>query len=133
MRSEQACLLAEYNAWMNGKLYAACATLSDDERKRDRGAFFRSIEDPIDTASPQGKFTLQVLGAAAEFERDRVVGDQAAEALADARQAEDRLAQAQRGPRRAAPSGPTPLGGRRRRRLGAVITWPWASAGCRRP
>lgn len=27
------------------------------------------IEDPIDTASPQGKFTLQVLGAAAEFER----------------------------------------------------------------
>ncbi|CAM3477069.1 recombinase family protein [Paracoccus nototheniae] len=34
-----------------------------------KGAFFRSIEDPIDTASPQGKFTLQVLGAAAEFER----------------------------------------------------------------
>lgn len=33
------------------------------------GAFFRSLEDPIDTASPQGKFTLQVLGAAAEFER----------------------------------------------------------------
>lgn len=34
-----------------------------------RGAFFRSLSDPIDTASPQGKFTLQVLGAAAEFER----------------------------------------------------------------
>ena len=34
-----------------------------------KGAFFRSIEDPIDTGSPQGKFTLQVLGAAAEFER----------------------------------------------------------------
>lgn len=32
-------------------------------------AFFRSLQDPIDTASPQGKFTLQVLGAAAEFER----------------------------------------------------------------
>ncbi len=29
----------------------------------------RSLQDPIDTASPQGKFTLQVLGAAAEFER----------------------------------------------------------------
>ena len=27
------------------------------------------MQDPIDTASPQGKFTLQVLGAAAEFER----------------------------------------------------------------
>ena len=34
-----------------------------------RGAHFRSLSDPIDTASPQGKFTLQVLGAAAEFER----------------------------------------------------------------
>ena len=34
-----------------------------------KGAFFRSLEYPIDTASPQGKFTLQVLGAAAEFER----------------------------------------------------------------
>ena len=39
------------------------------ERLEARGAFFRSPTDPIDTASPQGKFTLQVLGAAAEFER----------------------------------------------------------------
>ena len=39
------------------------------EQLEAKGAFFRSIEDPIDTASPQGKFTLQVLGAAAEFER----------------------------------------------------------------
>ena len=33
------------------------------------GAHFRSLGDPIDTTSPQGKFTLQVLGAAAELER----------------------------------------------------------------
>lgn len=39
-----------------------------DRLERD-GAHFRSLHDPIDTASPQGKFTLQVLGAAAEFER----------------------------------------------------------------
>ncbi|PVH27414.1 recombinase family protein [Pararhodobacter oceanensis] len=39
------------------------------DRLEARGAFFRSLQDPIDTASPQGKFTLQVLGAAAEFER----------------------------------------------------------------
>ena len=39
------------------------------EQLESRGAFFRSLRDPIDTASPQGKFTLQVLGAAAEFER----------------------------------------------------------------
>jgi DNA invertase Pin-like site-specific DNA recombinase len=34
-----------------------------------KGAHFRSLHDPIDTTSPQGKFTLQVLGAAAELER----------------------------------------------------------------
>ena len=39
------------------------------ERLEVKGAHFRSLQDPIDTASPQGKFTLQVLGAAAEFER----------------------------------------------------------------
>ena len=39
------------------------------ERLRAQGAHFRSLGDPIDTASPQGIFTLQVLGAAAELER----------------------------------------------------------------
>jgi uncharacterized damage-inducible protein DinB len=35
--------LARYNRWMNDKLYALATTLSDDERKRDLGAFFKSI------------------------------------------------------------------------------------------
>ena len=34
-----------------------------------RGVHFRSLRDPIDTSSPQGKFTLQILGATAEFEK----------------------------------------------------------------
>lgn len=34
-----------------------------------KGAGFRSLSDPIDTTSPQGRFTLQILGAVAEFER----------------------------------------------------------------
>lgn len=34
-----------------------------------RGVFFKSLKDPVDTASPQGLFTLQVLGAAAQLER----------------------------------------------------------------
>ena len=37
-------LLARYNRWMNERLYAAVATLPDDERTRDRGAFFGSIQ-----------------------------------------------------------------------------------------
>lgn len=39
------------------------------ERLEAKRAFFRSIQDPIDTGPPQGKFTLQVLDAAVEFER----------------------------------------------------------------
>jgi uncharacterized damage-inducible protein DinB len=40
-------LMAEYNAWMNDKLYAACAQLDDEERKRDRGVFFKSIHGTL--------------------------------------------------------------------------------------
>jgi uncharacterized damage-inducible protein DinB len=36
--------LARYNQWFNERLYAACETLSDEERQRDRGAFFGSIQ-----------------------------------------------------------------------------------------
>ncbi len=35
--------LARYNRWMNDKLYALAATLGDEARKRDCGAFFKSI------------------------------------------------------------------------------------------
>lgn len=35
--------LARYNRWMNDKAYALAATMSDGDRKRDAGAFFRSI------------------------------------------------------------------------------------------
>jgi len=36
-------LQAEHNTWMNRRLYAVCAGMSDEERKRDLGAFFRSV------------------------------------------------------------------------------------------
>src|SRR5215203_3452676 len=35
--------MARYNAWMNERLFALCAGLPDAERRRDRGAFFKSI------------------------------------------------------------------------------------------
>jgi uncharacterized damage-inducible protein DinB len=35
--------MGAYNRWMNERLYEVCAGLSDEERKRDRGAFFASI------------------------------------------------------------------------------------------
>lgn len=41
-------LMAEYNAWMNEKIYRACALLSDEARRQDRGAFFGSIHRTLD-------------------------------------------------------------------------------------
>jgi len=39
--------MAAYNRWMNERLYALCAELSDEERKRDLRAFFRSIHGTL--------------------------------------------------------------------------------------
>jgi hypothetical protein len=39
------------------------------EALQSKGAYFRSLSDPIDTATPQGMFSLQVLGAVAQLER----------------------------------------------------------------
>lgn len=36
-------LMARYNRWMNEKIYAVCATISDEERKTPRGAPFDSL------------------------------------------------------------------------------------------
>jgi uncharacterized damage-inducible protein DinB len=43
MRPEWLGASARYNRWMNDKLYGIAATLSDQVRKHDCGAFFKSI------------------------------------------------------------------------------------------
>jgi len=40
-------LMARYNGWMNERLYALVAKFPDDERKRDRGAFFGSMHGTL--------------------------------------------------------------------------------------
>lgn len=40
--------LARYNAWMNERIYALCAELPEEERRRDRGAFFGSLHRTLD-------------------------------------------------------------------------------------
>jgi len=40
-------MLARYNRWMNRKVYGCCAGLPDEARKRDMGAFFRSIHGTL--------------------------------------------------------------------------------------
>lgn len=43
MTPDYARVMARYNRWMNDKLYAVTAKLTDAERKADRGAFFGSL------------------------------------------------------------------------------------------
>lgn len=40
-------LMARYNQWMNKKLYEVCAGIPDESRKKDLGAFFKSIHGTL--------------------------------------------------------------------------------------
>ena len=42
-RTQHVCLMAEYNQWMNAKLYEAARKLPDDELSADKKAFFGSL------------------------------------------------------------------------------------------
>ena len=51
--------LARYNRWFNQRLYEACEQLTDEERKRDRDAFFRSIHYTLTHVVLADKLWLQ--------------------------------------------------------------------------
>lgn len=55
--------LARYNRWFNERLYQACETLSDAERKRERGAFFGSIHHTLTHLVLADKMWLQRFAA----------------------------------------------------------------------
>jgi len=54
------------------------------EQLEAAGAHFRSLRDPIDTSTPQGMFSLQVLGAVAQLER-ALIAERTKSGLAAAR------------------------------------------------
>lgn len=39
--------MANYNRWMNQKIYAICAEISDEKRSENLGAFFKSIDGTL--------------------------------------------------------------------------------------
>jgi len=47
LNREYAELMARYNQVMNEKLYALCSALTDEQRKRDQGAFFKSLHGTL--------------------------------------------------------------------------------------
>ncbi len=40
-------LMANYNQWMNIKIYNVCSNIPDADRKKDMGAFFKSIHGTL--------------------------------------------------------------------------------------
>lgn len=51
--------LARYNRWMNERIYAAASALTDEDRKRDLGAFFRSIHGTLNHLLLTDRFWLR--------------------------------------------------------------------------
>lgn len=61
-------LMADYNHWMNQKLYCICAEISDETRRDDRGAFFKSVHGTLNhllfgDRAWMGRFTDQPFAA----------------------------------------------------------------------
>ena len=50
---------ARYNRWANGRLYDAAASLSDEEYRRDRGAFFKSMHGTLNHLLVADRIWLQ--------------------------------------------------------------------------
>lgn len=59
--------LARYNAWFNQRLYEACEQLPDEERRRDRGAFFGSIHGTLNHIVWADQLWLQRFAAQGTF------------------------------------------------------------------
>ena len=91
--------MAKYNSWQNRSLYTAAATLSDEARREQRGAFFGSIHATLNhllwaDSTWLGRFAGQLLGISLkdglsmhedfqELKRERLATDAAIETWAD--------------------------------------------------
>ena len=83
-------LMARYNRWMNERLYALLSDVPDEERKRDRGAFFGSMHGTlnhllwgdrmwlgrfIDEPCTHPPFGADMYGEFGELTREREISD----------------------------------------------------------
>lgn len=98
------------------------------ERLEESRAHFRSLRDPIDTSTPQGMFSLQVLGAVAQLERALI--SERTKAGIKAARAREKFQEIRVSGRGIRPPSPRP----RRRETGSsreMSSPPWTD-GCRR-
>jgi uncharacterized damage-inducible protein DinB len=83
-------MMAAYNTWMNGRMLYLCGQLTDAERRRDVGAFFKSIHGTFDhliygDVAWMGRFT----GSPMPTKRIGVIAHESWDELAAARRAMD--------------------------------------------
>jgi len=82
---------AGYNAWANGRLYAAAAALPDADYRADRGAFFKSVHGTLNHILVGDRVWMNRFTGEGPVPRalDEILFDDFA-ALREARGAEDR-------------------------------------------
>lgn len=93
--------MARYNAWMNGKVYDAAASLDPREAAADKGAFFKSILGTLNHLVVGDTYWMRALSAhsaaeplvraAARIPQARSLGDVLFEDLAELRRHRDML------------------------------------------
>jgi uncharacterized damage-inducible protein DinB len=84
-------MFGRYNAWANGRLYAAAAELTTEQYRADRGAFFKSVHGSFNHLLVTDRIWMQrFTGEGAAPDRlDAILFETLAE-LRAAREAEDR-------------------------------------------
>lgn len=69
-----AAAMARYNTWQNANLYSAAATLSDDQRMEERGAFFGSIHKTFNHLIWADRTWIARLGVG-DMPKERTIAD----------------------------------------------------------
>lgn len=60
-------LKAQYNRWMNDKLYEACRHITEEQRRKDLGAYFKSIHGTLNHLLLADLIWLSRLGVSVEI------------------------------------------------------------------
>jgi uncharacterized damage-inducible protein DinB len=82
---------AGYNAWANRRLYDAAATLSDQEYRADKGAFFKSMHGTLNHLLATDRIWMRRFTGEGEApQRLDAILHERFDALREAREAEDR-------------------------------------------
>jgi uncharacterized damage-inducible protein DinB len=83
-------MLARYNGWANGRLYAAAAKLPDEDYRADRGAFFGSVHGTLNHILLGDRIWMhRFTGTGASYPRLDLILYDRFEDLRAAREAED--------------------------------------------